>query len=154
MSGVWGRENPSQAFSPQNLRRGCFEPTAWWLSETALTTAPGLTQCTFKDKMKKRGHTSALLSAFFSKSNMNLADLAGQRPCPLEWRDFACAVRPTPPQYLRKGIACLWAITSSRYRLALVKGSLRSAKAVSLVFCSDYTSLVRENGKIAILYIN
>ena len=42
MSGVWGRDKPRQAFPPQNLRRGCFEPTTWWLSETALTTAPGL----------------------------------------------------------------------------------------------------------------
>ena len=41
MSGVWGREKPRQAFPPQNLRRGCFEPTTWWLSETALTAAPG-----------------------------------------------------------------------------------------------------------------
>ena len=41
MSGVYGREKPRQAFPPQNLRRGCFEPATWWLSETALTTAPG-----------------------------------------------------------------------------------------------------------------
>ena len=42
MSGVWGRDKSRQAFPPQNLRRGCFEPTIWWLSETALTTAPVL----------------------------------------------------------------------------------------------------------------
>jgi hypothetical protein len=42
VSGVWGRDKPRQAFPPQNLRRCCFEPTTWWLSETALTTAPGL----------------------------------------------------------------------------------------------------------------
>ena len=42
MSGVWGRDKPRQAFPSQNLRRGYFEPTTWWLSETALTTAPGL----------------------------------------------------------------------------------------------------------------
>ena len=33
MSGVWGREKPRQAFPLQNLRRGCFEPVTWWLSE-------------------------------------------------------------------------------------------------------------------------
>ena len=42
MSGVWGRDKPRQVFPPQNPRRGFFEPTTWWLSETALTTAPGL----------------------------------------------------------------------------------------------------------------
>jgi hypothetical protein len=41
MSEIWGRKKPRQAFPPQNLRRGCFEPTAWWLSETTLTAAPG-----------------------------------------------------------------------------------------------------------------
>ena len=35
MSGVWGREKPRQAFPPQNLRRGCFEPVTWWLSESS-----------------------------------------------------------------------------------------------------------------------
>lgn len=79
-------------------------------------------------------HASALLSAFFSRSKTNLADLTGHLPWPLEWRDLAWAVRPTPPQNLRNGIACLWAITSSRYLLALAKGSFRIAKAVSLVF--------------------
>ena len=29
MSGVWGREKPRQAFPPQNLQRGCFEPATW-----------------------------------------------------------------------------------------------------------------------------
>lgn len=32
----------------------------------------------------KPEHTSALLSAFLSKSRMNFVDLTGQRPCPLE----------------------------------------------------------------------
>ena len=49
MSGVWGREKLRQAFPLQNLRRGCFEPTTWWLSETALTTASGLP---FKELLK------------------------------------------------------------------------------------------------------
>jgi len=46
----------------------------------------------YKEKEEKRGqqhYTSALLSVFFSKSNMNLADFTGQRPWPFEWRDFA-----------------------------------------------------------------
>ena len=81
---------------------------------------------------------AALLSAFFRRSKMNLADLAGQRPWPLEWRDLACAVRPTPPQYLRKGMACLWAITSSRYLLALASCSFLMAKAVSRVFWTKW----------------
>jgi len=40
----WGLGNGKTEASlpPQNLQRGCFEPTTWWLSETALTTAPGL----------------------------------------------------------------------------------------------------------------
>ena len=78
--------------------------------------------------------TSALLSAFFSKSRINLADLAGQRPCPFEWRFLAWAVRPTPPQKRRKGIACLCAKTSSKYILALSKRIFRIENAVSLVF--------------------
>ena len=78
--------------------------------------------------------TSALLSAFLRRSRMNLADFAGQRPCPLGWRFLAWAVRPTPRQNLVKGIACLWAMTSSRYLFALVKESFLMACAVSLVF--------------------
>lgn len=78
--------------------------------------------------------TSALLSAFFSKSRINFADFAGQRPCPFEWRFLACAVRPTPRQKRRNGMACLWAKTSSKYLLALTRGNFRIAKAVSLVF--------------------
>lgn len=78
--------------------------------------------------------TSALLSAFLSKSKMNLADLTGQRPCPFECRFFAWAVLPTPPQNRVKGMACLWASTSSKYLLALPRGSFLMACAVSLVF--------------------
>lgn len=82
----------------------------------------------------KMVQTSALLSAFLSKSRMNFADFTGQRPCPFEWRFLACAVRPTPRQKRWNGIACLWAKTSSRYLLALPKGNFRIACAVSLVF--------------------
>lgn len=70
---------------------------------------------------------------------MNLADFTGQRPCPFGWRFLAWAVRPTPPQNLVKGMACLWAITSSRYLLALPSGSFLSAWAVSRVFCFPKT---------------
>ena len=79
-------------------------------------------------------HTSALLSAFLSKSRMNLADLTGQRPCPFECLFFAWAVRPTPLQKRVKGMACLWTRTSSKYLLALAKGNFLMAWAVSLVF--------------------
>lgn len=79
-------------------------------------------------------HTSALLSAFLSKSKMYLADFIGQRPCPFECLFFAWAVRPTPRQNRRNGMACLWAMTSSRYLLALPKGNFLIAKAVSRVF--------------------
>lgn len=68
-------------------------------------------------------YTSALLSAFLSKSRINLADFTGQRPCPLGCLFLACAVRPTPLQKRVKGIACLWAKTSSKYLLALTKGN-------------------------------
>ena len=51
--------------------------------------------------------TSALLSAFFSKSSMNPTDLTGQRPCPFECLFFAWAVRPIPLQNRVKGMACL-----------------------------------------------
>lgn len=78
------------------------------------------------DKIERKA-TSALLSAFLSKSRINFADLTGQRPCPFEWRFFACAVRPTPPQKRRNGIACLCAITSSKYLLALAKCNFRIA---------------------------
>jgi hypothetical protein len=40
-----------QTFPLQNLRWGCFEPTIWWLSETALTTAPGLNYCLINSKL-------------------------------------------------------------------------------------------------------
>ena len=81
------------------------------------------------------GHsTSALLSAFFSKSSMNPTDLTGQRPCPFECLFFAWAVRPTPLQKRVKGMACLWASTSSKYLLALVNGIFLMAWAVSRVF--------------------
>lgn len=99
---------------------------------------------------KKRFHalikgmvlTSALLSAFLSKSRTNWADFAGQRPWPLECLFLAWAVRPTPLQKRVKGIACLWAITSSRYLFALINGSFLMACAVSRVFCFTYA---REN---------
>lgn len=84
---------------------------------------------------KDIGHTSALLSAFLSKSRMNLADLTGHRPCPLECLFFAWAVLPTPRQNRLKGMACLWARTSSKYLLAFTKGNFLMAWAVSLVFC-------------------
>lgn len=93
------------------------------------------------DKKKNkwiRRHTSALLSAFFSKSRINFADFAGQRPCPLECLFLAWAVRPTPLQKRVNGIACLCARTSSKYLLALIKGNLRMACAVSLVFCCTH----------------
>ena len=61
MSGVWGREKLRQAFPPQNLRRGCFEPVTWWLSETALTTALGLP---FPYMICKRKLSDCLLSYF------------------------------------------------------------------------------------------
>lgn len=85
-----------------------------------------------------KGHTSALLSAFLSKSRMNLADLTGQRPCPLECLFLAWAVLPTPPQNRRNGMACLCARTSSKYLLALTKGNFRIANAVSRVFCREH----------------
>ena len=81
--------------------------------------------------------TSALLSAFFNKPSKKVADFTGHRPWPLEWRDLAWAVRPTPPQNRRKGIACLWARTSSRYRLAFTSASPLIACAVSRVFWKD-----------------
>jgi len=80
-------------------------------------------------------HTSALLSAFLSKSRMNFADLTGHLPWPLECLFFAWAVLPTPRQKRLNGMACLWARTSSKYLLALTKGNFLIAKAVSLVFC-------------------
>lgn len=81
--------------------------------------------------------TSALLSAFLRRSRTNWADLAGQRPWPFECLFFAWAVRPTPRQKRVNGIACLWAITSSKYLLALFNGSFLMACAVSLVFYSE-----------------
>ena len=87
--------------------------------------------------------TSALLSAFFNKPSKKVADFTGQRPWPLEWRDLAWAVRPTPPQNRRKGMACLWARTSSRYRLAFTSVRPLIACAVSLVFWKA-TPILRE----------
>lgn len=99
---------------------------------------------TKKGKPAIMKHTSALLSAFLSKSRINLADLKGQRPWPFEWRFFAWAVRPTPRQKRRKGMDCLWAITSSRYLLAFAKASFRIAWAVSLVFWESIGQLEQE----------
>lgn len=79
-------------------------------------------------------HTSALLSAFLSRSSINFADLAGHRPCPFECLFFAWAVRPTPRQNRVKGMACLWIRTSSKYLFALISGNFLIACAVSLVF--------------------
>jgi hypothetical protein len=87
--------------------------------------------------------TSALLSAFFNKPSKNVADFTGHRPCPLEWRDLACAVRPTPPQKRRNGIACLCASTSSKYFLAFVNSRCLMACAASLVFCYKKKDKVR-----------
>ena len=47
---------------------------------------------------------------------------------------LTCAVRPTPPQNRRKGMARLWSSTSSRYRLALAKSMPCSAFAASREF--------------------
>lgn len=102
-------------------------------------------------QIKDLGHTSALLSAFLSKSRMNLADLTGQRPCPLECLFLACAVLPTPPQKRLNGMACLWARTSSKYLLAFAKGNFLMAKAVSLVFCK-YNSKGKFSG-LATIFI-
>ncbi len=81
-----------------------------------------------------RDSTSALLSAFFNKPSRNVTDFTGQRPCPLDCRDLACAVRPTPPQNRRKGIACLCPSTSSKYLLAFDNSRCLMACAASLVF--------------------
>jgi hypothetical protein len=81
-----------------------------------------------------RDNTSALLSAFFNKPSRNVTDFTGHRPCPLDCRDLACAVRPTPPQNLRKGIACLCPSTSSKYLLAFDNSRCLMACAASLVF--------------------
>lgn len=94
---------------------------------------------TLKDRtIKQLGwvviRTSALLSAFLRRSRINFADLTGQRPCPFECLFLAWAVRPTPPQKRRNGIACLWARTSSKYLFALAKGNFLRAWAVSRVF--------------------
>lgn len=90
-----------------------------------------------KNKQSSQNPTSALLSAFLRRSRTNWADLAGQRPWPFECLFFAWAVRPTPRQKRVKGIACLWAMTSSKYLLALFNGSFLMACAVSLVFYSE-----------------
>ena len=45
-----------------------------------------------------------------------------------------CAVRPTPPQKRRKGMARLWSITSSRYFLAFASSMCFNAHAASRVF--------------------
>ena len=60
-----------------------------------------------------------------------------QNSCPLECLFLACAVLPTPRQKRLKGIACLWAKTSSKYLLALVKGNFLIANAISMVFCNE-----------------
>jgi hypothetical protein len=88
----------------------------------------------YSEKQINTVSTSALLSAFFNKPSKKVADFTGQRPCPLEWRALACAVRPTPPQNRRKGMACLWASTSSKYLLAFVNSRCLIACAASLVF--------------------
>jgi len=93
--------------------------------------------------MKWKSPTSALLSAFLRRSRTNWADLAGQRPWPFECLFFAWAVRPTPRQKRVKGIACLWAITSSKYLFALFNGSFLIACAVSLVFCHTINKTIR-----------
>jgi hypothetical protein len=54
--------------------------------------------------------------------------LTAQPPAPT-W-----AVRPTPPQKRRKGMARLWSMTSSRYRLALPSSMPFSALAASREF--------------------
>jgi hypothetical protein len=88
----------------------------------------------YAEKRRSTISTSALLSAFFNKPSKKVADFTGQRPCPLEWRALACAVRPTPPQNRRKGTACLWASTSSKYLFAFVNSRCLIACAASLVF--------------------